>query len=225
MRIFEHAKQKAEKALESLKFPSFNFSDNDYSYSKLFGWGEESLRPLQIAARQTIDENSDPGLLIIESVMGDGKTEAAWMLAKYYAQKNCHSGLSFFLPTKSTASAIHQRVVEYIHNFGFDKEFIPNLVYGGAETFEAQDRSHAWYVSSGKKALLYPLGIGTIDQALKGVLNTKHHFVRMHALSNRVIIFDEIHACDVYMLTILCRLVDHLKQLNCTIIMLSATLP
>ena len=38
---------------------------------------------------------------------------------------------------------------------------------------------------------LYPYAVGTIDQALLGVLNVKHNFVRLFGLAGKVVILDE----------------------------------
>jgi len=60
---------------------------------------------------------------------------------------------------------------------------------------------------------------------LLSVLQTKHWFVRLFGLAGKVIIFDEVHAYDAYMSTILERLLHWLAELDCTVILLSATLP
>ncbi|MCK4681926.1 CRISPR-associated helicase Cas3', partial [Candidatus Bipolaricaulota bacterium] len=53
----------------------------------------------------------------------------------------------------------------------------------------------------------------------------KHWFVRLFGLAGKVVIFDEVHAYDAYMSTILERLLHWLAELDCTVILLSATLP
>jgi CRISPR-associated endonuclease/helicase Cas3 len=70
-----------------------------------------------------------------------------------------------------------------------------------------------------------PFGVGTIDQSLLSILQTRHWFVRLFGLAGKVVIFDEVHAYDAYMSTILERLLQWLAELDCTVILLSATLP
>ena len=81
-----------------------------------------------------------------------------------------------------------------------------------------------WFVAR-KRPLLARFGVGTIDQSLLGVLQTRHWFVRLLGLAGKVVIFDEVHAYDVYMSALLCRLLRWLRALDCTVILLSATLP
>ena len=72
--------------------------------------------------------------------------------------------------------------------------------------------------------MLYPYAVGDIDQALLGVLNVKHSFVRLFGLAGKVVILDEVHSYDMYTGTLLDELVDRLRQIGCTVIVLSATL-
>ena len=76
-----------------------------------------------------------------------------------------------------------------------------------------------------KRGLLSPFGVGTIDQALLSVLQTKHMFVRLFGLSSKTVIIDEVHAYDTYMTTLLERLLEWLAALGSPVVMLSATLP
>src|SRR5262249_28337831 len=76
-----------------------------------------------------------------------------------------------------------------------------------------------------KRGLLAPFGVGTIDQALMAVLQTKHVFVRLFGLAHKTIIIDEVHAYDVYMSVLLERLLEWLAALESPVILLSATLP
>jgi CRISPR-associated endonuclease/helicase Cas3 len=76
-----------------------------------------------------------------------------------------------------------------------------------------------------KRGLLAPFGIGTIDQALMAVLQTKHVFVRLFGLAHKTIIIDEVHAYDAYMSALLEHLLEWLAALGSPVILLSATLP
>ena len=84
---------------------------------------------------------------------------------------------------------------------------------------EAKD----WF-ETGKRALLSPFAVGAIDQALHGVGEGKHHFVRLFGLSHKVVIFDEILSYDVYMTPRIEGLIQWLVALGSPMIMLSATL-
>ena len=104
------------------------------------------------------------------------------------------------------------------------------------QTFEAEvyddDRApgavvaDAWFAQDRKQGLLAPFAVGTIDQALFAVLQTKHQFVRLFGLAGKVVILDEVHAYDVYVTKrYLRRLLRWLAALGCPVILLSATLP
>lgn len=81
----------------------------------------------------------------------------------------------------------------------------------------------AWF-NHRKRGLLAPFAVGTIDQALMAVMNVKHGFVRAYGLAGKVVILDEVHTYDLYTGTILNALVEFLRQIDCTVIILSATL-
>jgi CRISPR-associated endonuclease/helicase Cas3 len=76
-----------------------------------------------------------------------------------------------------------------------------------------------------KRGLLAPYGVGTIDQALLAILQTRHVFVRLFGLSHKVVLVDEVHAYDTYMSRLLERLLEWLAALGSPVILLSATLP
>lgn len=81
-----------------------------------------------------------------------------------------------------------------------------------------------WFLPK-KRSLLAPYGIGTVDQALLGVLFAKHFFLRLYGLSGKTVIFDEVHAYDTYMSELFRLLLSWLKEMGTNIILLSATLP
>ena len=82
----------------------------------------------------------------------------------------------------------------------------------------------AWF-SARKRAMLAPYGVGTLDQALLGVLRVKHHFVRLWGLMNRVVVLDEVHAYDVYTSGLLQALLRWLRALGSSAVVMTATLP
>jgi CRISPR-associated endonuclease/helicase Cas3 len=83
--------------------------------------------------------------------------------------------------------------------------------------------AQGWFTR--KKNLLGVLGVGTVDQALKAAIRSGHMFVRLAALSNKVVVIDEVHAYDTYMSTLLDRLLAWLGRLGVSVVVLSATLP
>lgn len=82
----------------------------------------------------------------------------------------------------------------------------------------------AWLEKS-KQSLLASVGVGTIDQAMLGAICAKHAFVRLFALANKVVVFDEIHAYDAYMNQVIFHLLQWLHLLGAKVVLLSATLP
>ena len=67
--------------------------------------------------------------------------------------------------------------------------------------------------------------MGTVDQALLSILPSKHQFVRLWGLGNRVVVLDEVHAYDTYTSGLIESLVRWLRALDSSVVLLSATLP
>lgn len=76
-----------------------------------------------------------------------------------------------------------------------------------------------------KLGLLAPFGVGTVDQALLTALQVRHVLVRLVGLAHKVVIVDEVHANDVYMTSLLERLLEWLGGCGALVLLLSATLP
>lgn len=187
-----------------------------------------------------------PILAIIEAPTGEGKTEAALTLAHRIARLEGSDELYYALPTMATSNQMFGRIQEHLlKRLRLD---IPvKLVHGQASLVEEDMRtdalanmieplnngtekrgeemeSLAWF-NSKKRTLIAPFGVGTIDQAELAALNVKHVGLRMMGLAGKIVIIDEVHAYDVYMTTIITRLLNWLAAMNTSVIMLSATLP
>ncbi|OGX35477.1 MAG: hypothetical protein A3C36_02215, partial [Omnitrophica WOR_2 bacterium RIFCSPHIGHO2_02_FULL_52_10] len=180
----------------------------------------------------------EPGLYVIEAPMGMGKTEAALWCSYQFMQRGLASGIYFALPTQATSNRIHKRINDFVAKIT-SSSIKTRLVHAGSwlldevnmpslrpvVDFERESARDAvdWFVSK-KRALLAPLGVGTVDQALMSVIAVKHFFVRQFALAGKVVILDEVHSYDLYTGTLIKTLCDRLLPLGCTILVLSATL-
>jgi len=195
------------------------------SFEMIFGF---EPYPLQ---RDFIDIVDGPGLYVLEAPMGLGKTEAALFAAYKLMAEGHNSGLYFGLPTRLTSDRIHKRVRDpFLKRITKDDSEEVRLAHGQAwmrgffaNGGEELGSGRAWF-RPGKRALLMPFAVGTIDQALLAVLKVRHHFIRCFGLAGKVVILDEVHSYDVYTGTLLDLLVPRLLELGCTVIILSATL-
>lgn len=80
-----------------------------------------------------------------------------------------------------------------------------------------------WFV--GKRGLLGPLGAGTVDQVLKAGIRSRHSFLRLAALSGKVVVFDEVHGYDSHMIELFEHLLWWLGRMRVPVVLLSATMP
>jgi CRISPR-associated endonuclease/helicase Cas3 len=195
----------------------------DLSFAEIFGW---QPRDAQCCF---IEQVTQPGIYILEAPMGLGKTEAALYAAYQLLASNQATGLYFALPTQLTSDKIHDRVGEFLKQI-LDSDSLhqqPLLLHGNAwlkiELGKEGNPGGSWFQAS-KRGILAPFAVGTIDQALMAVMNVKHGFVRTFGLAGKVVILDEVHSYDSYTGTLLEELVKALRQLHCTVIILSATL-
>lgn len=196
--------------------------------------------PLHVATEEIGRSLSSPSLIIVEAPMGEGKTEAALLLAHASACRLGEHGFYIGLPTQATANQMFGRVKTFLEATGVADESTLVLAHAEAHGIEAlrsiveiydddskrlgRVRAEEWFLPK-KRALLAEHGVGTIDQALLGVLRTRHGFVRLFGLAGKTVVLDEVHAYDTFTSTILDRLLEWLAALGTTVVLLSATLP
>jgi len=203
--------------------------------------------PLQQWAEAVLVDDS-PQLFILEDVTGAGKTEAALALTHRLMEAGAADGFYFGLPTMATSNAMFGRVAKQYQKMLSRDDKLPSIVlaHGAREMndlfreavlasnttdtdYDASDvtataQCNQWLADSRKKALLAPVGVGTIDQALLAVLPRRHQSLRLLGLNRKVLIFDEVHAADEFMFELLESLLAlHLHQGGC-VILLTATL-
>ncbi len=199
-----------------------------------------------------VEIGDGPQLFVIEDMTGAGKTEAAVLLAYRLISAGKARGLYVALPTMATANAMFDRLARSYRAM-FDNLPTPSivlvhgrrsLVEGFASLpsrlgrnedtdFEDDDPSSTtasafcadWIRRSAKQAFLAQVGAGTIDQALLAVLPARHQSLRLHGLSDKVLVIDEAHAYDAYMGEEIETLLRFHSALGGSAIVLSATLP
>lgn len=221
---------KIQRALDAAGFVSPQIKKG-LSFGDIFFDKINNRRFTPNATQSTLIEAvCQPGVYVLEAPMGSGKTEAALYAAYQLLDKRLTTGIYFALPTQITSDKIHERVNAFLDSIldagSAHKESL--LVHGNAwlkrwEMGEEGNPGGSWFAHS-KRGILAPFAVGTIDQALMAVMNVKHGFVRTFGLAGKVVILDEVHSYDSFTGTLLDALVKALRELHCTVIILSATL-
>lgn len=196
---------------------------SDLSFEDVFGFASRHAQSL------LIDQVTAPGVYVLEAPMGLGKTEAALYAAYKMLEAGQAGGIYFALPTQLTSNKIFERFQHFLAQvLADDCQHRSLLLHANAwlmstEMGEEGRPGGAWF-SQSKRGLLAPFAVGTIDQALMAAMNVKHGFVRAFGLAGKVVILDEVHTYDAYTSTLLDALIELLRELQCTVIILSATL-
>jgi len=237
----EYAAQSSDRAkyaLRMLGWSGWQPPDHPVAFSALFHFEPRLAQEAAIALAEQI---TCPALVIIEAPTGIGKTEAALYLADHWARVCQQRGLYVAMPTMATSNQMYGRVKKFLserypegllnlqllHGHAAWREDVRVLRMETTEELEEKESNlaaMAWFLPR-KRSLLAPFGVGTIDQALLSVLQTRHFFVRLFGLSHKTIIFDEVHAYDTYMSTLLQHSLSWLKAIGASVVLLSATLP
>lgn len=184
-------------------------------------------------------------LVLAESDPGSGKTEAAFAWFKRSFEQGLVDGMYFALPTRVAAREIYKRVVAAVQAMQPDarRPLGPVLLAAPgyvqvrpvpgalpdvglalwdeqATTFELLN----WSAKHPKRFLSAPVVVGTVDQALMSVLETKHALLRSVCLDRHLLVVDEVHASDPYMREILTHLIRGHTSRGGRVLLLSATL-
>lgn len=209
--------------------------------------GNFSPRPLQ---EEIIKLHNIPDILLIEDETGKGKTEAALLYALKLIGLNSVDGVYFALPTRLSATQIYNRIVDAssrmfdpapsvtlavsgYHYSSQNGAVIKGKKIGKFEVEWPQDdddyddplKVYQHFASeSTKKCMFGSIVVGTVDQAMMATIYVKHFNMRKSLLASKLLIIDEIHASDIYMGTIVQRLIHEHISLGGKVLLMSATL-
>ncbi|MEA5098169.1 MAG: CRISPR-associated helicase Cas3' [Burkholderiaceae bacterium] len=196
-------------------------------------------RPIQKA----MSKEDLGSLVILESETGSGKTEAAlWRFLHLFRTGKVDS-LYFALPTRVAATQLYQRLKTTLERVWPENppvilRALPGYVAADGEEVRAlsdfkvlwndspneQVAHRRWSGENAKRFLAAPIAVGTIDQALMGILQVSHAHLRQATLSRSLLVVDEVHASDAYMTVLLERLLKFHMNCGGQALLLSATL-
>lgn len=179
-------------------------------------------RPLQIAATGLPQSIKDIKFVIVEAPTGEGKTEAAELLAAQIGDGK--KGIAFALPTASTVDSIFKRIVPVFKKFDADIVKTHSLSKLDDNSFLSTAEDADWLKPSRLNLFMKNI-VCTVDQVMMSVLPFKYSKLRLLGLTDKVLIIDEIHAYDAYMNTVIENLLMWAREFEIPVILLSATLP
>jgi CRISPR-associated endonuclease/helicase Cas3 len=247
---YENAIRVAEEAVIKAEVIGSKVSSIS-GFAHLFPDYVNTSTPLQRICN-VIEIPEGPQLWILEDVTGSGKTEAAMTLVSRILSSGGGEGCFIALPTMATSNAMYERMAS-VYYLLFDQKEKPSLVlsHGSrhlSETFrnsyrdtyvnlpndtdendeerrEGDVHCSQWLADSSKKSLLADCGVGTVDQILLGGLPVRYQDLRIFGMRRKVIVIDEVHAYDAYMLRLLENILSYQASIGGSVILLSATLP
>lgn len=243
--------RRLDAAMARLALPApwrpVEIEDVDELYVERFGSSDEGFepRPVQSLAASMAAQIPEPGLLVIEAPMGEGKTEAALVAAEIMAARFGAGGLHLCLPTQASADGMFSRVLEWANRLPGDQLSMDSAIWlghgkaafndqwaellSGSRHIHADDERprlgpHGW-VRGRKRAFLSTVCVSTVDHLLLAGLRAKHLMLRHLGLANKVVVVDEVHAYDAWMSGYLDKVLGWLGTYRVPVVLLSATLP
>ncbi|MFF4991536.1 CRISPR-associated helicase Cas3' [Streptosporangium saharense] len=246
---WQESQEQAEKAVRTLRLRRWQVEQA--GWETLFG-ADRKPRPAQESVMRLLPETG-PAMVIVEADTGSGKTEAAWWAAHHLTLSNGYHGMYMALPSRAATEQAGSRASGFVGaSLSGDMEQANLAIVHGTATASAvaeellraasdspavaaeginvtceDDRKAVlddWFLF-GKRGLLSPFGIGTVDQIVLSVQRSRFWFLRLFGLAQKVVIIDEAHAYELYQQTLLGEAVTWLADAGASVVVLSATLP
>jgi CRISPR-associated endonuclease/helicase Cas3 len=202
------------------------------TFKDWFGFDPNSLQASLLDGLPGCASPGVPGLLIVMSDTGSGKTEGGLWASRWLGGPR--AGVHLALPTMATTDAAHRRVERWARK-ALAASSPVTLAHGQAGWNRTPSRvlAHAGEIDTAPAGWLYGHGrpvlagvtVSTIDQVLMAVLRVRHNVLRLGGLTRKVLVVDECHAYDPYMQTQLRRALAWWGALRVPVVLMSATLP
>ncbi len=158
------------------------------------------------------------GHLILSAPTGSGKTEAALL----WAGRQPQTRLLYLLPTRVTSNAMYERVKGYVGDLAGLTHGTAGLVIGEEQAWQKGAFVSKMLYSS---TLMQPATVATVDQLLLGKFNWTHWDLVETNAAQSAVIFDEIHAYDLFTLGLILNAARELASRGARLCFMSATMP
>lgn len=195
-----------------------------------FGFAPNSLQRSLLSGLPRCAEPAAPGLVIIMSDTGSGKTEAGLWASRWLGGDR--AGVHVALPTMATTDPLYTRVDRLAKN-ALAASSPVTVAHSQANWNRARVLAHDDEIDTAAPVWLYGRGrsvlagvtVSTIDQVLMSVLRVRHNVLRLGGLTRKALVVDECHAYDPYMQTLLRRALAWWGAMRTPVVLMSATLP
>ncbi len=159
------------------------------------------------------------GHILLTAPTGSGKTEAALLWAGSKVHNT--SRLTYFLPTRVTSNSIFDRIRNYAGDLTGLAHGTAGLVIGEKDGYDSETfRSRLFH-----STFMQPATVATVDQILLARFNWSHWGLVETSTSQSAIIFDEIHAYDIYTLGLILNASREFARRGAHLCFMSATMP
>jgi len=161
---------------------------------------------------------STDGHLVLSAPTGSGKTEAALLWAGQQPQVR----LLYLLPTRVTSNAMYERIKRYVGDLAGLTHGTAGLVIGEEKAWQKDAFTSKMLYSS---TLMQPATVATVDQLLLSKFNWTHWELAETNAAQSAVIFDEIHAYDLFTLGLVLNAARELASRGARLCFMSATMP
>lgn len=155
---------------------------------------------------------------------GSGKTEAALLWATCAVSNK----IILLMPTKVTSNSLYKRMTDYF------AESDCGITHSGAAMFlvmsqgdgsSDEENGDVLKALNKYRAFMAPVTVGTVDQLLSANFRVGHWYLKEIATLGASVIFDEIHSYDPYMLGLITKSIERIKNMQGRVMVTSATMP
>lgn len=214
----------------------------DWSFGALF----PSFSAPQFAQAAVLSAALPAGkgsLAILEAETGSGKTEAALLHFLRLFRAGMVDGIYFALPTRVSAVQIMERIRKtldrllgtqappvilavpgYLRVDDVDGTALPGFKVTWPDDETGTMRDRGWAAEHPSRYLAGAVVVGTIDQVLLSGLDVKDCRLRAASLMRSLLVVDEVHASDAYMVRLLESVLRFRAAAGSHTLLMSATL-
>ncbi len=202
--------------------------------------GEPGLAPSIAGQLPNLVAAHGPGIVVVTAPASQDRTRAALHAAAVLGHAANARGLFYTLPTGAAADSHMEQVLDFARQALAGPRGALLLHSSSrlkpAEAMEQWAQAHAaggvcaesgeqWalaadsWLNSHHRALLAPLGTGTVDELLQAVMPVKFNVMRLFAFSGKVIVVDEAHARGAWGQKLMLRFLEWAAALQIPVVL------